>query len=481
MSREFRIGGGAAFSTNRMDPAIGLALRSALEVRAFQWVGARTPACGHRDRQAERGTTPTCRCRQEGGRHHRSAVPRSRAYPGTEGVLSAPATGAEVVVTGRRADPSRFVAPPRRPFGRDATASILLGPVTAAEHLRECGAQVAGGHLADLGSEEPARPPALGFPCAEIRADGRIRVTMLTAIGGIVTEQTVKEPLRYEVHDPAHVLTPDIGAGCSRICVTAAGPDRVAARDLSGHARTARPKATFAFGGGRAAADIPNAGEGARARSRPRKRSSGTAWASSTPADLRCARAGSERPPGTRPPVAPPPTSGRPASVRASLRFARRCRPPTMESGVASRFRSRRRRRVPGPGPTDGAPVPGGGGPGADSLPCRTSAGRTRTARLREIARAGAVGQSRRSGLSNCASDRRPDRALCEQRTGDPIRSAFGPPVQGAVARYERSTLAGLPFVCDDALEDGVHASPNLGGHGTARISLLPGLEIELP
>src|SRR3546814_4444063 len=77
----------------------------------------------------------------------------------------------------------------------------------------------------------------LGFPLASIESSGDFFVTNADGTGGAVTEQTVKEQLLYEVHDPAAYLTPDVTADISRVRVARNGPDRIEVRDVTGHAR----------------------------------------------------------------------------------------------------------------------------------------------------------------------------------------------------------------------------------------------------
>ena len=79
-----------------------------------------------------------------------------------------------------------------------------------AGHLLECGAQVSGGYYADPGYKDVPGLATLGYPIAEIDADGHCTITKPTGTGGRVDEHTVKEQLLYEVHDPAAYLTPDV-------------------------------------------------------------------------------------------------------------------------------------------------------------------------------------------------------------------------------------------------------------------------------
>jgi hypothetical protein len=107
----------------------------------------------------------------------------------------------------------------------------------------------------------------VGFPIAEVAADGQAVITKLAEAGGLVSERTVKEQVLYEVHDPAAYLTPDVVADFSRVEIRQAGADRVAVGGADGKPRPARLKVTVAFDGGLLAeAGISYAGPGAKAR-----------------------------------------------------------------------------------------------------------------------------------------------------------------------------------------------------------------------
>ena len=49
----FRLGTGAGFSADRLDPAVELAAKGALDALVFECIGERTLAFGHRDRMAD--------------------------------------------------------------------------------------------------------------------------------------------------------------------------------------------------------------------------------------------------------------------------------------------------------------------------------------------------------------------------------------------------------------------------------------------
>jgi hypothetical protein len=138
-----------------------------------------------------------------------------------------------------------------------------------AGHLLECGAQVTGGYFADPGKKDVPGMENVGFPIAEIAADGSCIVSKAQGTGGLVDCRTVKEQLLYEVHDPAAYITPDVVADITQATVAQVGPDRVRLSGVQGHPRTPTFKVLAYFDGGwLGEAEISYAGPNAEARAR---------------------------------------------------------------------------------------------------------------------------------------------------------------------------------------------------------------------
>lgn len=193
----------------------------------------------------------------------------ANAYIGAEPIAAALDAGAQIVVCGRVADPSLTVGPAMSHFGWAADEWDKLGRATMAGHLLECGAQVCGGYFADPGFKAVPGLADVGFPIAEIDAEGHCTIGKSDGTGGLVTEATVKEQLLYEVHDPEAYLTPDVIADIGDAEVRLAGSDRVTLRGVRGHARPAHYKVNVCYEGGwLAEGEISYAGPRAEARAR---------------------------------------------------------------------------------------------------------------------------------------------------------------------------------------------------------------------
>ncbi len=196
-------------------------------------------------------------------------VVSANAYIGAEAIADALVDGADIVVCGRVADPSLTVGPALAHFGWARDDWDRLGRATMAGHLLECGAQVSGGYYADPGYKDVPGLARLGYPIAEIDADGHCVITKPRGSGGRIDAHTVKEQLLYEVHDPRAYLTPDVVADISEATVTELGPDRVRLAGVRGHARPAELKVNVCHESGwLAEGEISYAGARAEARAR---------------------------------------------------------------------------------------------------------------------------------------------------------------------------------------------------------------------
>ncbi len=143
-------------------------------------------------------------------------------------------------------DAALVVGPALHAFGwSDADLDAIAGAVVAG-HVIECGAQCCGGNYAFF-EEVPGRD-RIGFPLAELQADGSSVITKHPGTGGMVTVGTVTAQLLYEIGGPRY-LSPDavarfdsieLSAGRSRPGAHRGGPGRAAAGHAEGHGQPRR-------------------------------------------------------------------------------------------------------------------------------------------------------------------------------------------------------------------------------------------------
>lgn len=208
----------------------------------------------------------------DGGAPLESLLPRlasANAYLGADIVRDALATGAEVVVTGRVADPSLFLGVALHHHGWSYDDLPMLAAGTIAGHLLECSVQVTGGYFADPGRKDVPDLANLGYPFADVTRDGRVTIGKTPGSGGRLDRMTCSEQALYEIHDPARYITPDCVMDLMQLRFREEAPDRVAVLDPRAHPRTDSYKVVVGyFDGYIGIGEIAYAGINAMARAR---------------------------------------------------------------------------------------------------------------------------------------------------------------------------------------------------------------------
>ena len=334
--RRVRLGAGAGYSGDRIEPAAALAERAEIDYLVFECLAERTIALAQQERERDpsRGYDPflearmravltTCRRRgisivtnagaanplaaarlvhaiagelgldglrvaavvgddvlhlaREGVLRNADGTPfdtprevvSANVYLGAEAIVEALGGGADVVITGRVADPSLFLAPLVHELGWAADDWTRLARGSIAGHLLECAGQVSGGYFADPGFKDVTTLATLGFPIGEVSDDGTTVITKLPDAGGCVTTRTCTEQLLYEMHDPAAYTTPDVVADITGATLSAIGPDRVRLEGIAGRERPPLLKVSIGHRDGHIGeGQISYAGPGAVARAR---------------------------------------------------------------------------------------------------------------------------------------------------------------------------------------------------------------------
>jgi hypothetical protein len=336
--KTIRIGSGAGYSGDRIDPAIELATKGSLSYLIFECLAERTISLAQQSKSKDSGkgydpllterleaVLPICRennikiITNMGAANPRAAAAKTReiaqqlgifglriaavtgddvldlapsfmspfednghsvdslgsrivsanVYLGVDPILDALRQGADIILTGRVADPSLFIAPLIHEFGWSLDDWKVLGQGTVIGHLLECAGQLTGGYFADPGYKDVPDLARLGFPLAEVYEDGTAILTKVEGSGGLLTIRSCKEQLLYEIENPAAYITPDVIADFSGVEFREAGPNRIAVSGGDGAPRPTTLKASVAYHDGYMdEAQISYAGPGALARAR---------------------------------------------------------------------------------------------------------------------------------------------------------------------------------------------------------------------
>ena len=174
----------------------------------------------------------------------------ANAYLGADALLPALADGVDVIVTGRVADPSLFLAPLIHRFGWRIADVDRMARGTAVGHLLECAGQVSGGYFADPGKKDVPGLATIGFPFADVDSDGNATIAKVEGTGGRVDRATVTEQLLYEVSDPGAYVTPDVVADFTNVRIREDGTNRVAVAGATGRPRPASLKVSVGYHAG---------------------------------------------------------------------------------------------------------------------------------------------------------------------------------------------------------------------------------------
>src|SRR5690625_39618 len=154
-------------------------------------------------------------------------------YLGAQPIVEALRQGADVVITGRTTDTAQFLAPAMFEYGWAADDWDKIAQGLVLGHLMECSGQVTGGNFS--GDWEQLKDlDNIGYPLAEVHADGSFVITKASGTGGKVSVDTVREQLLYEIHDPGEFITPDAIADLTTVALEQAGDDRVLVKGATG-------------------------------------------------------------------------------------------------------------------------------------------------------------------------------------------------------------------------------------------------------
>lgn len=181
-----------------------------------------------------------------------STYPATHAnvYIGAKKVKEALDQGANLILAGRVADPCLTLGILAHEFGWQLEGTLdqqqldLLASGIAIGHLLECGGQASGGNSY---AEWPMdyKVSNLGYPIAEVSADGSAIFTKLESQGGKMSRNTLREQLVYEIHDPANYITPDVTVDLTSVEIKDLAPNTVLFKGVKGKPRPEKLKLTI--------------------------------------------------------------------------------------------------------------------------------------------------------------------------------------------------------------------------------------------
>jgi len=175
-------------------------------------------------------------------------VSSANAYFGAAPVVRALEMGAQMIVTGRVTDTGITLAPMIQRLGWAADDWDRLAAGIVAGHILECGAQSTGGNFTDW--RRVGDFHRIGYPICEMHEDGSFVLTKHEGTGGMVSVETIKEQLLYEMGDPHRYLTPDVVVDFSSIRLESDGPDRVRVWGVRGAPPTEFLKVSVSYSDG---------------------------------------------------------------------------------------------------------------------------------------------------------------------------------------------------------------------------------------
>jgi hypothetical protein len=194
-----------------------------------------------------------------------SKVLSANVYFGAMPVVEALKNNPDIIICGRVTDTGITLAAMIHEFGWQQSDYEKLSHGIVAGHIIECGAQATGGNFTDW--KKVKNFVDVGFPILECEADGSFVVTKHPGSGGLVSVQTVREQLLYEMGHPQSYITPDVIADFTSIQLNQEGEDRVRISGVTGRLPTDLLKVSVAYSDGfKASGTLIVSGPDARAK-----------------------------------------------------------------------------------------------------------------------------------------------------------------------------------------------------------------------
>lgn len=211
----------------------------------------------------ERGTLPTTFQDINNNAHKdvvftEEGVLACNAYIGARGIVKGLENGADIIICGRVADASPVVGAAWWWYGWSDTDYDRLAGAFLAGHLIECSAYVSGSNFSGFHRFPLETFIDSGFPVAEIADDGSCTITKHPGTNGMVTEETVKCQLLYEIQGNMY-LNSDVTAMLDGVEVQQVGENRVRFSGIVGHPPPPTTKLAIYYKGGFESQNLSNA------------------------------------------------------------------------------------------------------------------------------------------------------------------------------------------------------------------------------
>jgi len=167
------------------------------------------------------------------------------AYLGAVPIAEALNRGADIVVTGRCVDSAVTLGACLHAFQWKLDDYDRLAGGSLAGHIIECGAQATGGLFTDW--KDVPDWANIGYPVAEVAADGSFTVSKPADTGGLISAATVAEQLLYEIGDPSAYILPDVTCDFTSVGIEQIGTNLVRVSGARGRPATESYKVSATY------------------------------------------------------------------------------------------------------------------------------------------------------------------------------------------------------------------------------------------
>lgn len=197
------------------------------------------------------------------GKNHQDAtftadqVLASTAYIGARAIVKGLENGADIIICGRVADASPIIGAAWWWYGWSDEDYDRLAGAFLAGHIIECSAYASGSNFSGFNRFPLETFIDSGFPIAELERDGSCVITKHEGTGGMVTEETIKCQLLYEIQGNVY-LNSDVKAILDDVKIHQEGKDRVRFSNIKGRPPPPTTKLAIFFQGGYEAQSLAN-------------------------------------------------------------------------------------------------------------------------------------------------------------------------------------------------------------------------------